>query len=46
MTYARTIEWMKSNYHESVKVEDLAKKAGLSISAFHSHFRSMSCIPG
>ena len=41
---ARTIEWMKSNYHESVKVEDLAKKAGLSISAFHSHFRSMTAM--
>ncbi len=41
---ARTIEWMKSNYRESIRMEDLARKAGLSVSAFHSHFRSMTAM--
>lgn len=39
---ARVIEWLNQNFSQPVKVEDLAGKAGLSVSAFHSHFRSMT----
>lgn len=41
---ARTIDWLKDNYSQAVRVEDLAKKAGLSVSAFHNHFRSMTAM--
>ncbi len=41
---ARAIEWLKANYNTSVKVEDLANRAGLSVSAFHNHFRSMTAM--
>ena len=41
---ARTIDWLKSNYHKAVRVEDLAGIAGLSASAFHNHFRAMTAM--
>lgn len=38
----RTIEWLKQHYSESMKVDDMARQAGLSVSAFHHHFRAMT----
>lgn len=39
---ARAIEWLKQNFHNPIKVEDLARQSGLSVSAFHTHFRAMT----
>jgi len=41
---ARAIDWLKENFSQPVKVEDLANKAGLSVSAFHNHFRAMTAM--
>ena len=41
---ARAIDWLKANFNKPVRVEDLAGKAGLSVSAFHNHFRSMTAM--
>ena len=41
---ARTIEWLKENFSKPVKVEDLANNSGMSVSAFHNHFRSMTAM--
>jgi len=41
---ARAIDWLKENFDKAVKVEDLAGKVGLSVSAFHNHFRSMTAM--
>ena len=41
---AKAIDWLKDNFSKSVKVEELAGKAGLSVSAFHNHFRSMTAM--
>ncbi|WP_297530856.1 AraC family transcriptional regulator [Thalassolituus sp.] len=41
---ARTIEWLKENFSKPVKVEDLASNSGMSVSAFHNHFRSMTAM--
>jgi AraC-like DNA-binding protein len=41
---SRAIDWLKENFSKPVKIEELAKKAGMSISAFHSHFRSMTAM--
>ena len=41
---ARAIDWLKENFSKPVKVEELASKAGLSVSAFHNHFRSMTAM--
>jgi len=37
---ARSIDWLKDNFNKPLRIEQLASKAGLSTSAFHSHFRS------
>lgn len=39
---SRTIEWLTQNYTKPLKVEDLADKAGLSTSAFHHHFKTIT----
>lgn len=41
---ARTIVWLKENFSKPVKVEDLASNSGMSVSAFHNHFRSMTAM--
>lgn len=41
---ARAIDWLKENFSKPVKVEELAGKAGLSVSAFHNHFRSITAM--
>jgi len=41
---ARAIDWLKENFSKPVKVEDLAKTVGMSASAFHNHFRSMTAM--
>jgi AraC-like DNA-binding protein len=41
---ARAIDWLKENFSKSVKVEELANKVGLSVSAFHNHFRAMTAM--
>ncbi|YCA17829.1 AraC family transcriptional regulator [Vibrio sp. AK197] len=39
---SKAIEWLKSNYIESLNVGMLADYAGMSKSAFYSHFREMT----
>ena len=41
---AQVIQQLKNNFKESVKIEELAREAGLSVSAFHSHFRAMTAM--
>jgi AraC-like DNA-binding protein len=40
----RAIGWLRANYAEPVRVEDLARLAGLSASAFHRHFRGVTAL--
>jgi AraC-like DNA-binding protein len=41
---SRAIDWLKDNFCKPVKMEELAGKAGLSLSAFHNHFRSVTAM--
>lgn len=41
---SRAIDWLKENFSKPVKMEELASRAGLSLSAFHSHFRAMTAM--
>lgn len=41
---AQVIESLKANFCKPVKIEALANDAGLSISAFHNHFRAMTAM--
>lgn len=36
---ARAVEWLKKNFMQSLRIDDLAKLAGMSASTFHHHFR-------
>ncbi|BCA78471.1 AraC family transcriptional regulator [Desulfuromonas sp. AOP6] len=41
---ARAIDWLKGNFSQQLRVEDLADMANMSPSSFHSHFRSMTSL--
>lgn len=41
---SRAIDWLKDNFSKPVKVDELANRAGLSLSAFHNHFRAMTAM--
>ena len=38
----RAIKWLRSHFSEPVRIEDLAKMAGMSITSFHRHFRTVT----
>lgn len=38
------INWIKQNYMQAVRVEELAEMAALSVSAFHRHFRAITAL--
>jgi AraC-like DNA-binding protein len=39
---ARAIRWIRSHYDETLRVEDLAALAMMSVSSFHRHFRAVT----
>ncbi len=41
---ARAIEWLKGNFSQQLRIDDLATKARMSTSTFHHHFRSMTAL--
>ncbi|MHC9293935.1 AraC family transcriptional regulator N-terminal domain-containing protein [Mycobacterium sp. LTG2003] len=40
----RAIAWMRDNYAEPMRIEDLARMSGMSTSAFHRHFRAVTAL--
>jgi AraC-like DNA-binding protein len=41
---ARTIEWLRNNFNQPLRVEELAAQANMSPSSFHEHFREMTAM--
>lgn len=41
---ARAIEHLKNHYQASINVEELANLAGMSVSAFHEHFKKVTTL--
>ncbi len=41
---ARVIEWLKGNFTQPLRIDDLAAQASMSNSTFHHHFRSMTAL--
>jgi AraC-like DNA-binding protein len=41
---ARAIDWLKANFTQPLRIDDLASQASMSSSTFHHHFRSMTAL--
>jgi AraC-like DNA-binding protein len=41
---SRAIAWIRDNYAEPMRVDDLARLSGMSASAFHRHFRAVTAM--
>jgi transcriptional regulator GlxA family with amidase domain len=41
---ARAISWLKENYSQPLRVDELAEIASMGTSTFHHHFRSMTAL--
>jgi AraC-like DNA-binding protein len=41
---AKAIAWIKENYAKPLRVEELAKLAGMGVSTFHHHFRALTAM--
>jgi len=39
---AKAISWLRENYSQSMKVEELAELVHMSVSSFHEHFKSVT----
>lgn len=40
----RSLGWIRHHYDESVRVDDLARLSGMSVSSFHRHFRAVTAM--
>jgi AraC-like DNA-binding protein len=40
----KALDWLKENYSEPLRVDELASRAGMSASTFHHHFRSLTAM--
>ena len=41
---ARAIEWLKNNFAQQLRIDDLASQARMSTSSFHNHFRAITAL--
>ena len=41
---ARSTEWLRSHFAEPLRIEELARQAGMSPSTFHHHFRRVTAL--
>jgi AraC-like DNA-binding protein len=41
---AKAVAWIKTNYADPLRVEDLARLAGMGLSTFHRHFRDLTAM--
>lgn len=41
---ARAVRWIREHYRESFRVEDVARQAGMSVSAFHRNFQAVTAM--
>jgi AraC-like DNA-binding protein len=41
---SRAVAWIRDNYAEPMRIDDLARLSGMSASAFHRHFRSVTAM--
>ena len=41
---ARAIEWLKSNFAQPLRIDDLASQVNMSTSTFHHHFRAVTAM--
>lgn len=41
---ARAIDWLKENFNQPLRIDDLAGQARMSTSTFHHHFRAMTAL--
>jgi AraC-like DNA-binding protein len=41
---ARAIDWLKSNFTQPLRIEDLASQVNMSTSTFHHHFREVTAM--
>ena len=39
---AKAVSWLRANFSQPTKVEELAKLANMSVSSFHQHFKSIT----
>jgi AraC-like DNA-binding protein len=39
---AKAVSWLRANFSQPMKVEELAKLANMSVSSFHQHFKSVT----
>ncbi|WP_020674821.1 AraC family transcriptional regulator [Geopsychrobacter electrodiphilus] len=41
---AKALDWLKGNFTQSLRIDDLAAQARMSTSTFHHHFRAMTAL--
>jgi AraC-like DNA-binding protein len=41
---AKAVSWLRANFQQPMKVEDLARLANMSLSSFHQHFKAVTAM--
>jgi AraC-like DNA-binding protein len=41
---ARAIEWLRNEFDQQLRIEDIAQELGMSVSSFHHHFKAVTAM--
>ena len=41
---AEAIQWLRHNFDQPLRIEEIARKFGMSVSGFHHHFRALTAM--
>ncbi|WP_329189765.1 AraC family transcriptional regulator [Actinacidiphila glaucinigra] len=41
---ARAIEWIKAHYDEVIRIDEVAREVGMSVSSLNRHFRAVTAM--
>jgi len=41
---ARAIDWLRKDFDQSLRIDDLAQEIGMSVSSFHHHFKAVTAM--
>jgi AraC-like DNA-binding protein len=41
---ARAIEWLRDDFDRPLRIEDVARESGMSVSGFHHHFKAVTAV--
>lgn len=44
LTIAKAVEWLRKDFNQPLRIDDIARELGMSVSGFHHHFKAVTAM--